>query len=56
MFDADQLMTSMERCQHEWSLASGVPNTYLERAMANDFITSQLNDFQARLKGLRGSL
>jgi hypothetical protein len=26
------------------------------RVMANEFITNQLNDFQARLKGLRGSL
>jgi hypothetical protein len=31
------------------------PRTWL-RDMANEFITNQLNDFQARIKGLRGSL
>lgn len=29
---------------------------YVGRDMANEFITNQLNDFQARIKGLRGSL
>jgi putative heme iron utilization protein len=44
------------RLSRKWSLASGVLAAYVGRDMANEFITNQLNDFQARIKGLRGSL